>query len=137
MTNDLVDTYSDGFLGQPTANSEDDPTRQWSGSDSRRRFFSISDLFDLTKLPKAGPGDQFTDKLLKASTRPSTYDRYTFYQMLSQIGMDSTPEEPGKINLNNVREANTLRAVTTNDLLFGQHLLLRKGKRNYVVVTAR
>ena len=26
--------------------------------------------------------------------------------------------------------------ATTADLLFGKHLLLRKGKRNYVVVTA-
>jgi hypothetical protein len=27
--------------------------------------------------------------------------------------------------------------VTPQDLLFGRHLLLRKGKKNYVVVTAR
>ena len=27
--------------------------------------------------------------------------------------------------------------VTTNDLLFGKHILLRKGKKNYVVVMAR
>jgi len=26
--------------------------------------------------------------------------------------------------------------VTTADLLFGKHILLRKGKKNYVVVTA-
>jgi tyrosyl-tRNA synthetase len=43
--------------------------------------------------------------------------------------------EGGGIYLNNVREANTTRAITTNDLLFGKHLLLRKGKRNYVVIT--
>lgn len=45
--------------------------------------------------------------------------------------------EQGGININNVREANAQRAVTTNDLLFGKHLLLRKGKRNYAVVTAK
>ena len=45
--------------------------------------------------------------------------------------------EGGGVYLNNVREANFQRAVTTGDLLFGQHLLLRKGKRNYVVLTAR
>jgi tyrosyl-tRNA synthetase len=45
--------------------------------------------------------------------------------------------EGGGVYLNNVREANFQRAVTTNDLLFGKHLLLRKGKRNYVVLTAR
>jgi tyrosyl-tRNA synthetase len=45
--------------------------------------------------------------------------------------------EGGGVNLNNVREANATRAVTTGDLLFGKHVLLRKGKKNYVVVTAR
>jgi len=45
--------------------------------------------------------------------------------------------EGGGVNINNVRESNPLRAVTTSDLLFGKHLLLRKGKKNYVVVTAK
>jgi tyrosyl-tRNA synthetase len=45
--------------------------------------------------------------------------------------------EGGGVNLNNNREASATRAVTTNDLLFGKHVLLRKGKKNYVVVTAK
>ena len=45
--------------------------------------------------------------------------------------------EGGGVNINNVREASATRAVTTNDLLFGKHVLLRKGKKNYVVVTAK
>ncbi len=45
--------------------------------------------------------------------------------------------EGGGVNINNVREANAARAVTTADLLFGKHILLRKGKKNYVVVTAK
>lgn len=45
--------------------------------------------------------------------------------------------EGGGVNINNIREANAARAVTTNDLLFGKHVLLRKGKKNYVVVTAK
>jgi tyrosyl-tRNA synthetase len=45
--------------------------------------------------------------------------------------------EGGGVNVNNVRESNFQRAVTVNDLLFGKHLLLRKGKKNYVVVTAK
>jgi tyrosyl-tRNA synthetase len=45
--------------------------------------------------------------------------------------------EGGGVNINNVREAGATRAVTVNDLLFGKHLLLRKGKKNYVVVTAK
>ena len=43
--------------------------------------------------------------------------------------------EGGGIYVNNVREANAQRAVNASDLLFGKHLLLRKGKRNYVVLT--
>lgn len=45
--------------------------------------------------------------------------------------------EGGGVNVNNVREANFQRTVTSNDLLFGKHVLLRKGKKNYVVVTAK
>ncbi len=44
--------------------------------------------------------------------------------------------EGGGVNINNVRETGFQRAVTSSDLLFGRHLLLRKGKKNYVVVTA-
>jgi len=43
--------------------------------------------------------------------------------------------EGGGVNINNVRESRAQRLVTTRDLLFGKHLLLRKGKKNYVVVT--
>jgi tyrosyl-tRNA synthetase len=45
--------------------------------------------------------------------------------------------EGGGVNVNNIRESNFQRAVTANDLLFGKHILLRKGKKNYVVVTAK
>ena len=45
--------------------------------------------------------------------------------------------EGGGVNLNNIREAVATRMVTTSDLLFGKNLLLRKGKKNYVVVTAK
>jgi tyrosyl-tRNA synthetase len=45
--------------------------------------------------------------------------------------------EGGGAYVNNIRESNFQRALTTNDLLFGKHLLLRKGKKNYVVVTPK
>ena len=45
--------------------------------------------------------------------------------------------EGGGVYLNNSREANAQRVVSASDLLFGKHLLLRKGKRNYAVITAR
>jgi hypothetical protein len=34
-----------------------------------------------------------------------------------------------------VRVAEVQRALTPSDLLFGQYLLLRKGKKNYVIVS--
>ncbi len=43
--------------------------------------------------------------------------------------------EGGGIYLNNTRVEGTHRNVTSADLLFGKHLLLRKGKRNYVVLS--
>jgi tyrosyl-tRNA synthetase len=45
--------------------------------------------------------------------------------------------EGGGAYVNNAREANFQRAIATKDLLFGKYLLLRKGKRNYVVLTAK
>jgi tyrosyl-tRNA synthetase len=45
--------------------------------------------------------------------------------------------EGGGVNINNVREASATRAVTSSDLLFGKHVLLRKGKKNYAVVMAK
>jgi tyrosyl-tRNA synthetase len=42
--------------------------------------------------------------------------------------------EGGGIYLNNVRTADVARTLTTNDLLFGKYLLLRKGKRTYAVL---
>jgi tyrosyl-tRNA synthetase len=44
--------------------------------------------------------------------------------------------EGGGVNINNVREASFQRLVGGSDLLFGKHILLRKGKKNYVVMTA-
>ena len=45
--------------------------------------------------------------------------------------------EGGGIYINNVRESGAQRTVGVSELLFGKHLLLRKGKRNYVVLTVR
>jgi tyrosyl-tRNA synthetase len=44
------------------------------------------------------------------------------------------PLNTGRVYLNYVR-ADLTRTVTTADLLFGKHLLLRKGKRTYAVLT--
>ncbi len=45
--------------------------------------------------------------------------------------------EGGGIYVNNVRESSLQRAVSAADLLFGKNLLLRKGKKNYTLVTVK
>ena len=57
--------------------------------------------------------------------------------LCSSKGQARKDIEGGGVNINNVREPSAARAFTTNDLLFGKHVLLRKGKKNYVVVTAK
>ena len=67
----------------------------WAGSDNINHFFDLTaDLFDPTKSSTA-----FTNHLLQAGDGVSTYDRYTFYRLLGELGTDSTPES-GKMNLN-------------------------------------
>ena len=78
----------------------------WPGSDNYNHFFALaSDLYDLNKTavgvqpPQINLGQDFTDHLLNAGNGTSTYDRYTFYRLLSQLGTDSSPDA-GKMNLN-------------------------------------
>ena len=41
----------------------------------------------------------------------------------------------GGINLNNIRQQEPMTAVTTEQLLFGRFILLRKGKKNYLLAS--
>ena len=101
---DGVDAYTDGGLQTSLNTNADfvfaDPTgKPWVGSDNPNRFFSISEFFDRSKTQNGIVGQGFTDRLMQAGRTNSTYDRYTFYRMLSQLGTDSTAEE-SKLNLN-------------------------------------
>ncbi len=73
----------------------------WAGSDNTNRYFALSsDLFDANKTQRGlSPTLGFTDRLLDAGNGVSTYDRYTFYRMLAQMGTDSAPAQ-NQINLN-------------------------------------
>ena len=71
-----------------------------------------------------GAGISLVDLLVHAGLTPSK-------------GQARKDIEGGGANLNNVREANAARQVTVADLLFGKHVLLRKGKKNYTVVTVK
>jgi tyrosyl-tRNA synthetase len=79
---------------------------------------------DIEKARLAGAGMPLVELLVHAGLCPSK-------------GQARKDIEGGGVNLNNVREAGGTRAVTVADLLFGKHVLLRKGKKNYVVITAK
>jgi tyrosyl-tRNA synthetase len=57
--------------------------------------------------------------------------------LCSSKGQARKDIEGGGIYVNNDREANAACIITLNNLLFGKHILLRKGKKNYVVVKAK
>jgi len=96
--NGVVDSYTFGKLMTntflPFLNPAPNNT-PWAGADNTNHFFDMQDLY-------ANPNNTFpafTNRLLAAGNRTSTYDRYTFYRLLSQLGTDSAPEQ-NKINLN-------------------------------------
>jgi hypothetical protein len=95
---DGIDGYSDGRL-QTTLNTNADdtvdiPTLPWAGSDNTNHFFTHQELFDSNEVSAS-----LVNRLLQAGQTNSTYERYTFYRLLSQLGTDSTPEA-GRMNLN-------------------------------------
>ena len=79
---------------------------------------------EMEKPKLAGEGIPLVELLVHAGLCPSK-------------GQARKDIEGGGVNINNVRETSATRAVTANDLLFGKHVLLRKGKKNYAVVTAK
>jgi hypothetical protein len=108
---DYIDGYSAGpvmlgtlWPGGGLADLDRSRTNlSWSGADNPNHFYTTQDLLDQrkTRPPSAAPKvPYFTDRLLMAGTNINTYDRYTFYRLLSQLGTDSAPEPSGKMNLN-------------------------------------
>jgi tyrosyl-tRNA synthetase len=79
---------------------------------------------EIEKLKLDGAGIPLVELLVHAGLCPSK-------------GQARKDIEGGGVNINNIREVSVTRAVTSADLLFGKHVLLRKGKKNYAVVTVR
>jgi len=79
---------------------------------------------ELARSKLDGTGAPLTELLVHAGLCPSK-------------GQARKDIEGGGIYLNNIRVADAAHSVSTGDLLFGRHLLLRKGKRTYAVVEAK
>ena len=77
----------------------------------------------LERAKLGAPGYALTDALVQAGLAPSK-------------GQARKDIEGGGIYVNNVRAAEIARTLTEGDLLFGKHILLRKGKRSYAVLSA-
>lgn len=88
-------TGPSGFSYSPDVNPAPRAIYPWPGADNTNHIFSTQDLFDPTKT-----GVNFAARLQAAGTNIDTYDRYTFYRLLSQLATDSAPEPASKINLN-------------------------------------
>ena len=104
---DGIDAYSVGPLmtGFQLPADNDNTTFPWSGADNTNQFFDLQELFNTTEtsVGTAPAAPNVTTRLLAAGGSPffpnSTYNRYTYYRLLSQMGVESTPEQD-KINLN-------------------------------------
>jgi len=88
-------TTAHGYSYNPDATPTVRSPLPWPGSDNTNHFFSTQDLFDPAKT-----SPNFAARLFATSTNVDTYNRYTFSRLLAQLGTDSAPEAPGKINLN-------------------------------------
>jgi hypothetical protein len=107
LTDDNIDEYADGprMLGTITneaaALDKDNPAFGWPGAENTNHFFSTQDLFDRTKTQTGfTPGTLgFSDRLQRAGGSNDSYNAYTYYRMLQQLGTDSAPDQD-KINLN-------------------------------------
>jgi len=94
---------------------------------SEQTFREIAGEVPHAEIEKAqldGPGAPLVELLVLSGLCPSK-------------GQARKDIEGGGVYINNVREARPQVCITSEHLLFGKHLLLRKGKRNYGVVTAK
>jgi hypothetical protein len=89
--NPWVDYYSDKLY------PNDRTGQPWSGSDNPVAYFDVQEVY------RTNPVEQlnfFRRLILPSRAGVSSYDRYTFYRLLEQMGVDSVPATRGKMNLN-------------------------------------
>jgi hypothetical protein len=84
-------------------------SRPWSGSDNSNYFYTVEEMFNFANYNVA---NGISNSFALAGQRTNSYDAYTFYRMLSQIGVGSVPDSTGKMNLNYVNVGGT--NTTTN-----------------------
>ncbi len=121
-----IDSYTEGGVQTNFSTNYSNPyltfnypsATPWAGGNNTNNYFTPDDLFNTNATANFGihlqnAGVNQFDGV--AGTAVSTYDRYTFYRLLSQIGTDSQPES-GQININysNVRVDYDIGGVPTS-----------------------
>jgi hypothetical protein len=106
LQSDFVDQFANGpYLEEASwlsTDVRDDPRSEYWGSDYRKAFYDVQELFDPFKVSRnQALDDNFVLRLNRASSgrqqmRRSTYDRYTVYRLLSQLGVDSEVDEDAR-----------------------------------------
>lgn len=98
--NDYNDGYGNGplMLGirLPRITDENDVTTQpWFGSVRYNPIYEVQDFFDSTT-----GYSNFVSRMRFPAVRTNSYDRYTYYRLLSQLGTDSVTPLSTRIHLN-------------------------------------
>jgi hypothetical protein len=97
LVNAGIDGYNVGNLMTSTALpvALTPSVQNWAGSDNTNRFFSLmSEILDPTK-----SSQYFVNRLAGTGNGVATYDRYTFYRLLDELGTDSGADD-ARMNLN-------------------------------------
>ena len=102
FTLDRFDTYLNGpiqsspWLANLDTTGTDDPNQPWQAAPSTNRFFTPSDYFDPTKT-----GTNFVNRLLSVSSMLDGTNNYAFYELITQLGTDTSPlRQTNLININ-------------------------------------
>lgn len=112
---DQIDTYGDGPIiayngPRQILNNDNDPvSRPWPGSDNPNTLVDVQEIL----IPKGSSNwnSMATDLQRVSKLSLASYDRYTLYRSLGELGVDSAPATKGKIHLN---YANYPGQITTN-----------------------
>ncbi len=114
FTTDQIDLFANGFVNTGNPDDNDQPDNPWPGASSKVNYFAPHEYFSKFTKPNG-----FKTRLQNASARGNSYDRYTFYRMLAQMGTDSAEEEDGKVNINyvNVRSWATGERILASDMI--------------------
>ena len=129
----LIDDYSDGPMvlnSTPMLDSENglrvDPANApWPGAENPRRFTDVQQLLTFQQYEERPQRvNNFVSRLRQAmNVRPKSmnvpkrldsYDRRTYYRLLSQMGVDSEPALRGKLNINYANDWFTGHNTQTN-----------------------